>query len=51
MSRFLKVVVNIILLGAILVAASLLVPPIAGRRDHGHEPGSGFRYICKADAG
>lgn len=30
MSRFLKVVVNIILLGAILVAASLLVPPIAG---------------------
>lgn len=30
MSRFLKVVVNIILLGAILVAASLLIPPVAG---------------------
>lgn len=30
MSRFLKVVVNIILLAAILVAASLLIPPVAG---------------------
>lgn len=30
MSRFLKVIVNIILVGAILTAAALLVPPLAG---------------------